>query len=275
MKKIVKGELEYFVFESFEKTGLVNHCFSTRKGGVSEGCYSSMNLSFREDKRENVVENYKRLCAAIGSDYRNTVFSDQIHSDEIYDAKPSDRGKGLIEPRELVGKDGLMTDSPGVVLVTFYADCTPLYFLDPVRRVIALSHSGWKGTVLGIGAATVRKMTRDYGCDKKNILAAIGPCIGGCCYQVDSPVTEKFLEKYDFASKHIRPDSSEDGRFLLDLQGMNKDILIEAGIPTENIETADLCTKCNSELLFSHRVMGSRRGSLAALMELRSQTGNV
>ncbi len=267
MKKIVKNDLIYFVFESFEKTGLVRHCFSSRKGGVSEGCYESLNLSFREDKPENVVKNYQILCDAIGSDYRNTVFSDQVHRDDIYDVTLADRGKGLITPREITEKDGLMTNIPGIVLVTFYADCTPLYFLDPIKKVIALSHSGWRGTVLGIGAKTVHKMVSDYGCRTDDILCGIGPCIGKCCYQVDEKVAGDFGRRYAFAKEHISPDE-ERGKYLLDLKGMNKDILISAGIRPENIEISDLCTKCESDLLFSHRVMGSQRGSLAALMEL-------
>ncbi len=267
MKKVVKGELVYFVFESFENTGLVRHCFSTRKGGVSSGRYESMNLSFRQDKRENVIENFKIICGAIGSDYRNTVFSDQIHKDEIYDVDTSERGKGLLMPRELRGKDGLITNKAEIVLVTVYADCTPLYFLDPVKRVIALSHSGWRGTVLEIGAKTVNKMVKDYGCNRKNILTAIGPCIGGCCYQVDKTVAEQFLNR-DYTNGFVLPDT-EEGKYKLNLQEINRQILLKAGILPQNIETADMCTKCHSDLLFSHRVMGDERGSLAALLELK------
>lgn len=268
MKKVVKGSLVYFVFESFENTGLVNHCFSTRLGGVSEGALSSLNLRFKYDKKENITENYKRICSAIGSDYRNTVFSHQVHKDEIYDAKASDRGKGLITEREIKEKDGLMTNVRGVVLVTFHADCTPLFFLDPVQRVIALSHSGWRGTALAIGAKTIEKMVKDYGCEKKNILCGIGPCIGGCCYQVDDAVKDVFDNSFGFSKDYFKNDN-ENGKYLFDLQGINKKILLEAGIPQNNIETADLCTKCNSDLFYSHRVMGDSRGSLAAIMELR------
>lgn len=270
MKRIEKNGLVYFIFESFEKTGVVRHCFSSRKGGVSEGCYESLNLSFREDKRENVVENYRRICAAIGSDYRNTVFSDQVHKDAVYDVTADDRGKGLIFPREIEEKDGLITNVPEVVLVTFYADCTPLYFLDPKKRVIALSHSGWRGTVLKIGAKTVEKMVKDYGCRREDILCGIGPCIGSCCYQVDDMVVNKFREKIDFSEAFIKPDR-EEGKYLLDLRGINREILIKAGISPENIEVSKHCTKCESDIFFSHRVMGNSRGSLAALMELVSQ----
>ncbi|MCD7905560.1 MAG: peptidoglycan editing factor PgeF [Clostridiales bacterium] len=268
MKKIEKNGLEYFVFENLEATGLVNHCFSTRIGGVSEEELSSLNLRFKYDKRENVVENYRRLCSAIGSDYRNTVFSHQTHKDELYDVKPSDRGKGLIREREIHDKDGLVTDVPEIVLVTFHADCTPLYFLDPIKKVIALSHSGWRGTAMAIGAETVYKMEKDYGCERKNILCGIGPCIGSCCYQVDDAVRDVFREKFDFWKEFFKPDK-EEGKYLFDLEGINKRILKEAGIRSENIETAELCTKCNSNLFYSHRVMGDKRGSMAALMELR------
>ncbi|MCD8158102.1 MAG: peptidoglycan editing factor PgeF [Clostridiales bacterium] len=268
MKKIEKNGLIYFVFESFEATGFVNHCFSTRIGGVSEGDLSSLNLRFKHDKRENVVENYRRLCSAIGSDYRNTVFSHQTHKDEIYDVQLSDRGKGLIYEREIQDKDGLITNIPEIVLVTFHADCTPLYFLDPVKKVIALTHSGWRGTALSIGAKTVYKMVNDYGCERKNIICGIGPCIGGCCYQVDDAVKNVFESKFDFWNEFFKPDR-EKGKYLFDLEGINKRILTETGISPENIETAGLCIKCHSDLFYSHRVMGDMRGSMAAFMELR------
>lgn len=269
MKKIEKGNLTYFVFESFEKTGVVNHCFSTRKGGVSTGCYESMNLSFRNDKKENVIKNFEIICSAIGADYKNVVFSDQVHDDKLYDVVEADRGKGLLRESDIKCKDGLITDKSGVVLTTFYADCVPLFFLEPNKRVIALTHSGWRGTVKCIGQKTVEKMAADYGCKKENILAGIAPSIGKCCFEVDYPVVKEFEENLSFSRKYIFKDELKAGKYKVDLQGINKEILLNSGLKEENIEIAGICTRCEHELLFSHRYMGAERGSLAALMELR------
>lgn len=268
--KLVKNEngVEFYVFESFEKTGLVNHCFSTRIGGVSTGCYESLNLSFREDKRENVIENYKRICSAMGSDYRNVVFSNQVHKDRLYEAGDKDRGKGLLRQSDIIGFDGLYTDRKNIVLTTFYADCVPLFFLDVKNRAIALSHSGWRGTVKAIGAKTVKILQEKYGSDKSNIIAGIGPGIGCCCFQVDKPVVEEFIKALPFSKEFIKEDDEEKDRFKIDLQQINRKILIESGLRDENIEVSGLCTKCMGNKFYSHRLMGDERGSLAGLMEL-------
>jgi len=267
MIKNVKNDLVYFTFESFEKTGAVKHCFSTKLGGVSDGVYKSMNLAFRNDKKENVINNFRIICNAIGCNYKNVVFSNQVHSDEIYHVNEKDKGKGLIYESDIKNKDSLITNKKDIVLTTFYADCVPLYFLDPVKKVIALSHSGWRGTVKQIGAKTVNDMHNFYGCSKNNIIAGIGPSIGVCCYQVDKPVVDEFIKNIPFSKEFIIKDNIE-GKFKIDLQSINKMILINSGIKKENIETAYICTKCNSDLFFSHRVMGNERGSLAALMQL-------
>lgn len=268
--KLVKNKngAQYYVFESFEKTGLVNHCFSTRKGGVSKGCFESLNLSFRNDKKENVIENYRLLCEAIGCDYNNTVFSNQIHEDNLYEAKNDDRGKGLLKESDIIGYDGLYTNNKNIVLTTFYADCVPLFFLDVSKKVIAISHSGWKGTVKKIGAKTVDTLKKRYNSLEDDIIAGIGPSIGLCCFEVDKPVADVFLEKLPFCKKFIIKEENKN-KYRIDLQSINKQILINAGLKEKNIEVADLCTKCMSDIFYSHRVMGDERGSMAALMELK------
>lgn len=262
------GNVVYYTFESFDKTGVVKHCFSTKKGGVSSGVYEAMNLQFRDDDRNNVIENYKILCSAVGIDYKNIVFSSQVHDDFIYCAEENDRGKGLLFESDIINKDGLITDKPGVALTTFYADCVPLFFLDPVKKVTALSHSGWKGTVKQIGAKTINKMINDFGCSTDNIIAGIGPSIGVCCFEVDKPVVEEFINKIPFSEEFIYKDSQKNGKYKIDLQNINKTIMINTGLKPENIEMAELCTKCSHELFFSHRVMGAERGSLAGIIEL-------
>lgn len=268
MLKNVDGELVYFTFKNFENTGIVKHCFSTRKGGVSNGVFESMNLQFRSDKKENVIENYKIICKAIGVDYHNVVFSSQVHEDKIYDVTENDKGKGLLKENDIKNFDGLITNKKDIVLTTFYADCVPLFFLDYVKKVIAVSHSGWKGTVKQIGVKTIDKMVTSYGCKKENILVGIGPSIGVCCFEVDYPVVKEFENNIPLAYKYIFKDKNKEGKYKIDMQNINRDILINSGIKSENIEIAYICTKCNSELLFSHRIMGNERGSLAGLIQL-------
>jgi len=269
MIKNVKGDLVYFTFEKFDNTGIVSHCFSTRKGGVSTGIFSSMNLHFRTDKTENVIENYKIICSAIGVDYRNVVFSKQIHGDTIYAVSQIDKGKGLLKNSDIDDADGLITDEKGIVLTTFYADCVPIYFLDPVQKVIAMAHSGRRGTVKEIGAKAVFKMEKDYGCEIKNILVGIGPSIKKCCFEVDNPVVEEFINNLSFSKDFIFKDDEKEGKYKIDLQGIIEQTLIHTGISKRNIENAGICTKCNPDLFFSYRNMGNERGSLAGLIALK------
>ncbi len=159
-----------------------------------------------------------------------------------------------------------MTNESGVVLCTQYADCVPLFFVDPIKRVVATSHSGWKGTVAQIGAVTVKRMQEAYGCDPKDILAGIAPSIGPCCFEVDYPVAQAF-SALPFADDTIVHDD-QNGKFHVDLWETNRRILIAAGIRPENITVTDLCTKCHSDTFWSHRVTGGERGSLAAFIAL-------
>lgn len=268
---MIKHEIEnlvYFTFESFDNTSLVSHCFSTRKGGVSKGVFQSMNLHFRTDKIENVIQNYKIICSAIDIDYRNVVFSKQIHSDNIYTVSENDKGKGLIIKSDIDNADGLITNKKNVALVTFYADCVPLYFLDPVKKVIAMAHSGWKGTVKKIAEKTVLKMNIDYNSNIKDILVGIGPSIGKCCFEVDYPVVEEFNKNFSFAEEFIFNDNQNKGKYKIDLKGIIEKNLVSIGVPAQNIENSNICTKCNPELFFSHRNMGNNRGSLAGIISL-------
>lgn len=261
-----KEQVKFCVFENLEKSGIVNACFSTRTGGVSEGVYESLNVSYtRGDSVENVSENLKRLGHAAGFESRNIVCGKQIHKTNILRVGKNDRGHVFF------GYDGYVTDEPEVVLCTFHADCVPLYFLDTKKRVIALSHAGWRGTAAGIACVTVHKMMSEYGCDPKDIIAAIGPSIGKCCFQVDEPVKKEFLKKYDFSNDFISDDENENEHYKIDLWAINKRIMEKAGIPEENIEVTDLCTKCHPELFYSHRKMGDKRGSMAAYLMLKEQ----
>ena len=190
--------LTYPAFEQFKD---IVHGFSTRLGGVSKGIYASMNLSFtRGDEDAAVRENYRRFAAALGFSEKDIVTSDQTHTANVRIVTDEDRGNGITKPRPYTDVDGMITNVRGLVLATFYADCVPLYFIDPVHHAIGLSHSGWRGTVSKIGAVTVKKMQETYGTDPKDVYAAIGPSICQDCYEVSEDVIQEFQNS--FAPEH-------------------------------------------------------------------------
>lgn len=276
----------YLTFPGLERTGVVRHLFSTREGGVSEGIYRSMNLSYtRGDKKEAVDENYRRIADVLESCTEDMVCSDQTHTDHIRLVTVKDRGKGVTRPKDYADVDGLITQEKGIVLCTFFADCVPLFFVDPVKKAIGLSHSGWRGTVQKIGRKTVEKMGEAFGTDPKDVRAAIGPSICQDCYEVSEDVIEEFRKAFPGIEKdRLAVGSSSQsesrkracplwyrtkpGKYQLDLWEANRLVMLEAGIPAEHIEVTDLCTCCNPDFLFSHRASHGQRGNLAAFMKL-------
>lgn len=192
------GEVLYLSYPLLESTGIVKHGFSTRIGGVSEGIWDSMNLSFsRGDDESNVRENFRRMAEAIGVESDSLVFAAQTHTTNVRKVTLEDKGKGIVNPLDYQDVDGLITNEPGVCLTTFYADCVPLYFVDPVHKAIGLSHSGWRGTVGKMGQETLRRMKQEYGTEAKDVIAAVGPSICQDCYEVSEDVIEQFREAFD------------------------------------------------------------------------------
>lgn len=267
LKIAKKGDLLYIQFPRFVESGCVRHIFSTRHGGVSNGDAASMNLSFdRDSNRDNVLKNFEILCKAVDINPENLVLSQQTHTDNVIVVDASHRGTGITKA-SFKDVDGLITATPGVALVTQYADCTPLLFCDVKQKVIATSHSGWRGTVKQIGRVTVEKMVSEFGCNPKDIIAAIGPCIGQCCYEVDDPVYNEF-DKLGLSNQEKFLQKKDNGRYMLDLVEANYQILLSAGIKPQNIDRSDICTCCNHSDLHSHRATNGKRGTLAAIIEL-------
>ena len=165
--------------------------------------------------------------------------------------------------------DGMITDEPQVTLATFYADCVPLYFIDPVHRAIGLSHSGWRGTKDKMGKVTVEAMTEAFGTEPKELIAAIGPSICQECYEVSEDVIEAFSETFDSEKHHRLFYRKENGKYQLNLWEANRLVMLEAGILEEHIQMPNLCTCCNPKLLFSHRASQGKRGNLGAFLMLR------
>lgn len=237
---------------------------------MSEGIYASMNLSFtRGDKEEAVRENFRRFSAALGFSPEDIVCSSQTHTSNVRVMTEKDRGNGVTRPGVYEDVDGMITDVPGMVLATFYADCVPLYFVDPVHRAVGLSHSGWRGTAAGIGRVTVRKMQETYGTRPEDIRSAIGPSICQECYEVSEDVILEFRDAFPKENWKDLFYRKENGKYQLNLQEANRLIMMDAGIPAENISLPGICTCCNPEFLFSHRASKGRRGNLGAFLGIR------
>ena len=260
--------LKYRSFEPFEKT--IIHGFSTRLGGVSKGIYESMNLSFtRGDEEEAVFENYRRIAEAMGFLPEDIVCSDQTHTTNVRRVGRADRGKGIVKARDYTDVDGLITNEPGIVLATFYADCVPLFFVDPKNRAIGLSHSGWRGTVGKIGKVTVEAMKREFGSNPEEIYTAVGPSICQDCYEVSEDVIVQFEEQFKKENHKDLFYKKENGKYQLNLWKANELVFLEAGIKPEHITMPGICTCCNPNFLFSHRASHGKRGNLAAFLGLR------
>lgn len=253
-------------FKKLDETGLVKHCFTTREGGASKDIYSTMNLSFtRGDDEKSVMENYCRIAAVMKEDITAFVCSDQTHTTNVIRVGKAERGIGITKEKPYTDVDGLVTNESGVVLSTFYADCVPLFFVDTKNKAIGLSHSGWRGTVGRMGHKTLVKMKEEYGTSPEDVVAAIGPSICQSCYEVSEDVAYKFIEEFEGFEKEILIDKGN-GKYQLDLWKANEIVLLQSGILKENLAVTNICTCCNSKLLFSHRASAGKRGNLGAFM---------
>lgn len=261
-----------------EETGMVKHCFTTRIGGVSEGIFSTMNLSFsRGDDRAAVETNYRRLAEAMDVSYEKFVFTDQTHTVNVRKVTGKDAGCGIVRDRDYQDIDGLITNEPGLVLSTFFADCVPLYFVDPVHRAIGMSHSGWRGTAGRMGKVTLEAMSREYGSRPEDMICAIGPSICQDCYEISADVAEAFAREFRGHEKEILAESpknrtieaADEKKYHLNLWRANEIVLLQAGVKKEHIAVTDVCTCCNSEVLFSHRASHGKRGNLGGFLCLK------
>ena len=260
-----RGGVPFYACTGFDGAA---HGFSTRLGGVSPAPWDSLNLGVnRGDEPGRVRENFHRFCTALGTNPAAIVKNHQVHSTLVRAVTRED----LCSSPELpapVDADGLVTDIPGLCLTIFSADCIPVLLYDPVRQVIAAAHAGWRGTAQGIAARAVERMVEDYHCRPGDILAAIGPGISPCCFETHADVPEGLRRGLgQEAEPCIRPLSRE-GKFSVDLKGANRHWLERAGLLAEHIAVSDACTACNGTDFWSHRLLGNRRGSMAAMIQL-------
>lgn len=259
-------------FPALEKGGIAMNLISTRFGGVSEGQFASLNLtSGRGDSREHVRENFARIAAAFGTDLAHCVCSHQVHETNVRRVGREDAGMGILRPSVWESADGIVTNEPGLVLATFYADCVPLLFVDPVHRAVGASHSGWRGTVGKIGARTVRLMKQEFGSAPEDLLVGIGPSICADHYEVSGDVAEEFRKAFPGQEDRLLEYRGNPGHVQLNLWEACRITLREAGVPEENISVTDICTACNPEVLFSHRASGGKRGNIGAFVMLNGK----
>ena len=252
------GKLEYLTAEHIS----VPHCFTTRYGGVSSGYLASMNLGIhRGDAPENVLQNYRILGDAVGFVPEQLVLTTQTHTDIVVPVDASHRGAGLFAP-ELPECDGLITNTPGVGLAVFTADCTPILLHDPVTGAVGAVHAGWRGTASAIGAKAVEAMVRHYGCRPEDIRAAIGPNIAQCCFETDGDVPEALLKTYGSAADPFI--LSRNSKYYVNLKAVNALGLEQVGV--RHIQVSDACTACDPDRYWSHRKVGTNRGSLAGII---------
>lgn len=261
---------ELYTFKHFSTYEELNHCFTTRKGGYSNGVFESLNMGFgRGDDDEVVKRNYELVAGQLGLAIDDLVLSNQVHGDTIRVVSEKDKGKGIVHPSDIIGVDGLATDLKGIGLTTFYADCVPLYFYDPVRKVIGMAHAGWKGTAIQIGKKMIDTLVQQFACDPSDLLVGIGPSICGQCYEVSEDVKKQFDLSFndDIIAKVVK-EGLKESKYYIDLKLTNRLLLESAGVRPEHIEVSDLCTKCRGDLFFSHRELGAARGSQVGIMSL-------
>lgn len=255
-------------FHILDQTGIVEHGFTTRQGGVSKGIFSAMNMSYhRGDEKPAVDENYRRAADSLHASAGDFVMTAQTHTVNIHIVTDADRGKGVIKEPDYHDIDGLITNEPGIVLGALFADCVPLFFVDPVHRAIGLSHSGWRGTAARMGRRTLEAMADAYGSMPEDMICAIGPSICQSCYEISEDVAFRFQQEFPDAGRELLY-AADAGKYQLNLWKANELVLKEAGVPAQNLAVTNICTCCNADILFSHRASHGKRGNLGAFLKL-------
>lgn len=259
----IKNNIKLLRFANLAKNDQVIHFSSTRVGGVSSGHLFSLNLGHTvNDNPRNVNQNLESLALAIDIKKSQIVFPKQTHSSNI----------GIVKSVNEIfpDTDALITNVPGICICVRTADCTPIILYDPVQKAIAVIHSGWKGTVQRISMKTIRIMHKEFGTNPENIIAGIGPSIGPEVYEVGPELIEQFNKL--FKGNHIITPIINSEKGFLNLWEANKQILIESGIPEDNIEISGMCTFSNSELFYSARRDKNKTGRLASGIMIKEQT---
>lgn len=269
--KSINEMLEVYDFGSDVLAGT-----SYRLNGNSQIPFKSLNLGFNSgDDISNVFDNYEILIRELKLEKKLLFLTNQVHGDKVKVIRKEDIEKkiNIVNSVDYNLKDsitfiddhdGMVTNLSEVALMTFYADCVPLVFFDPVKKVIANCHAGWRGTVKKIPSVVIKHMVEDFQCKTSDILVAIGPCASSCCYEVDKKVIEEFISSYDDAHKLYTEKTND--KYMLNLKLANKTTLLESGIESSNITISENCTMCNNDLFFSYRIENGRTGRHSAII---------
>ncbi len=255
-------ERVYLKSEILYRVDNIKHCFTTKCGGVSSGEVLGLNLGFRcGDNPDSVIENYKIVAKDVGFPFGKITAGRQTHSANIRIITTEDAGKGVSKSSEMQDVDGLVTNVANLPLVVFYADCVPILLADDEMGVVAAVHSGWRGTVSEIAGKAVEIMKNKFSSSPQNIKAAIGPSIGKCCFETGLEVASQFDKKLVLENNN--------GKFFVDLWQANKMILQKSGVKEENIDVLEICTVCNSDMLYSYRAHKDATGRMGAFIMLK------
>ena len=255
----------FLTYDALSRIPFIRHAFSTKLGEGTRTAHP-MDMSFDHDDRDAVTHNYQLFCDAAGFDYESLVASSQDHHTFVRVVTAAEKGIGIRREKDILSVDALVTIVPGVTLCTYYADCTPIFFVDTATKAIGLAHAGWRGTVGRIAAAVLDTMRESFGTDPADVVCAVGPNIMACCYEVDEPVAEAFCALGLDSDRFVIPKGG--GKYMVDMLECNRQILVDSGVKAENITLGDLCTRCSSDLLWSHRATAGDRGTMCAMLRI-------
>jgi YfiH family protein len=263
-----KHSIKYFESSLLSECDFLTHAFCTRLGGVSEGEYDSLNISFKKgDEESRVLQNWGRLAMAFAIPLEHFLTLNQVHGDDIFVIKPFG---DYYSSSEAMNFDAIVTNRTNLAICIKTADCVPVFIVDKAKKIIAVVHAGWRGTALEITAKVVRLLIEKYGSSPRDLLAAVGPSIGQCCFEVDSAAANSFFEHKNneaFLFPGARPN-----KWMLDLAEANRQQILNCGIPETNIDVSDLCTSCRQDLFFSHRGSGGITGRQVNFMMIKGDT---
>jgi YfiH family protein len=277
MKKHTRETLEFFTFDTFSRYDNVTCFVTTRSGGFSRGDLEGLNLGMRcGDDPDTVIDNRAQLSLITGAFPDLLTFGCQVHGNNVSRVTGDQIGSGSLDAESAIADtDAMVTDLNDVPLVVLIADCAVVALFDPEKRAVGLAHAGWRGAVAGIAAATVQKMEDEFGSRPADIVAGIGPSIGPCCFEVGDEVAERFVEAFPGSQKRVV--ESRSGKAHVNLWEANRQQLSAAGLRDGNIETADLCTSCRTDLFYSHRkeapkAESGKSGRFAGVILLNDRT---
>ncbi|MBC5647316.1 polyphenol oxidase family protein [Christensenella tenuis] len=262
-----KAGVSFLTIPSFLEAGFEKHCYTTRKGGVSKGCYASLNLSkTRENSPQNKEENYRRVCRALDVPYESLTLVNYAHGDGICKASAEDAGKGIVRENDLPPCDAMIICETGITAVTLHADCVPVFFADKKQRIACVSHAGWRGVYSGLPAKVANVFFHDYHTSADDLLIGIGPHIMTDCFEVQEDVAQPFSERFGGAAV-VRKER----KLYVDLQYAILKQFDQAGVSLENITCADLCTYMREDLFFSHRRDQGNTGAMGSFINLETK----